>query len=459
MKNRNLTYIINSNNTFEKDKDIIFKNFLKKILFGVIMSIIVSVSLLLLPVPKDIQAQKAESEMEEEMCISYNKAEKLISITCKYADFEDVIREIRDPEILKMKTKTKTTTNNTNTNTSNNSNNKTWLLNSGLKIEENALLDINSNDVTWLKIIPTKKSPNAIEVDGSLKVDSVKITSWNHKTNDYVYFSDAVKYDELQYKEELRPYIKINSKATGPTIIQNSELAYLGYSCSGCGGITFNGGENSILKNNDIHHIYKGFYSKGMKHMLIEGNHVYGNDRYGIDPHTGTYNMTIKNNTVYENGYSGIICSLDCYNIIIEDNEVYNNGNNGTGRGIAFSINMFDSVARNNYIHQQNIGIGINGESHSNKIHNNIISDSKYAGIDTSEMSFNNKIHNNTIINATNGIVVKTGASDNIFHNNKIINATENGIVHLKEDSKTKTKTDGNKFKNNKVMKSKGNAN
>jgi parallel beta-helix repeat protein len=87
--------------------------------------------------------------------------------------------------------------------------------------------------------------------------------------------------------------------------------------------------------------------------MLIEGNHVYGNERYGIDPHTGTHNMTIRNNTVYDNGYSGIICSLDCYNIMIEDNEVYNNGNNGKGRGIAFSINMFDSVARNNYVHHQ----------------------------------------------------------------------------------------------------------
>ena len=144
----------------------------------------------------NIQAQEEESEIEEEMCISYNKAEKLISITCKYTDFEDVTREITDSEILKMETKTKTTTNNTNNNSKNN-NDKTWLLNAGLKVEENALLVINSNDVTWLKIIPSKKYPNAIEVDGSLKVDSVKITSWNPKTNDHVYFSDAVKYDEL----------------------------------------------------------------------------------------------------------------------------------------------------------------------------------------------------------------------------------------------------------------------
>jgi hypothetical protein len=396
----------------------------------------------------EVQAQKEESDIveeEEEKCISYSKLENIISITCKYADFAEVSRQITDPNILKAQTIT---------DTSNNNNQKVWLLYSGLKVEKNAELDINLDDVSWLKIIPSKNKPNAIEVDGSLKVDSVKITSWNPKTNDYVYFSDAVKYDELQYKKELRPYIKVNSKATGPTIIQNSELAYLGYSCSGCGGVTFNGGESSILKNNDIHHIYKGFYSKEMGYMLIEGNRVYGNDKYGIDPHTGTHDMTIRNNTVYDNGNSGIICSLDCYNIIIEDNEVYNNGINGTGRGIAFSINMFDSIARNNYVHHQNIGIGINGESHDNKVYNNKISNSK-VGIDTSEKSSNNNVYNNTIMNSINGIVVKTSASDNTFEFNKIVNATESGILNVEGDSGTF----GNTFENNKLINSKVNTN
>ncbi|MGE5633700.1 MAG: right-handed parallel beta-helix repeat-containing protein, partial [Deltaproteobacteria bacterium] len=386
-------------------------------------------------------------EEKEEKCISYNKSEKLISITCKHADFADVSRQITDPNILKRESAITTTSN-----TSNDNNEKVWLLYAGLKVEKNALLDINSNDVSWLKIIPAKKSPNAIIVDGSLKVDSVKITSWNPQTNDYVYFSDAVKYDELQYEKELRPYIKVNSDATGPTIIQNSELAYLGYSCSGCGGVTFNGGEYSILKN-DIHHIYKGFYSKGMGYMLIERNNVYGNEKYGIDPHTGTHDMIIKNNTVYDNGNSGIICSLDCYNITIEDNEVYNNGINGTGRGIAFSINMHDSVARNNYVHHQNKCIGISGESHGNEVYNNKVSDCK-VGIDISEKSSNNNIYNNTIMNSINGIVVTADASDNTFHFNKIVNATESGILNVKGDTGTVV---GNTFENNKLINSKVN--
>ena len=395
----------------------------------------------------EVQTQKTESEIKEkEKCISYNKSEKLISITCKYADFADVSRQITDPKILKLET-----TITTNTNTSDN-NKKIWLLNAGLKVEKNAILDINSDDVTWLKIIPTKKSPNPITVEGALKVDSVKITSWNPKISDYVKFSEKAKEDASIYTMIPRPYIKIEETATGPTEITNSELAYLGYSCSGCGGVTFNGGENSILKNNDIHHIYKGFYSKEMGYMLIEGNRVYGNERYGIDPHTGTHHMTIKNNTVYNNGYSGIICSLDCYSIIIEDNEVYNNGNTGKGRGIAFSINMYDSVARNNYVHHQNQCIGISGESHDNKVYHNKVSDCK-VGIDTSEKSSNNNIYNNTIMNSIDGIVVKMGASDNTFHFNKIVNATESGILNIKGDPGTV----GNTFENNKIINSKVN--
>jgi hypothetical protein len=54
----------------------------------------------------EVQAQKVESEKEEkEMCISYNKSEKLISITCNHANFADVSRQITDPNILKNESK------------------------------------------------------------------------------------------------------------------------------------------------------------------------------------------------------------------------------------------------------------------------------------------------------------------------------------------------------------------
>lgn len=72
----------------------VWAKYLRKMLFLVFASAIFSISLLLSPMPKAIEAQKAESEIEVEMCISYNKSQKLISITCKYADFADITRVI-----------------------------------------------------------------------------------------------------------------------------------------------------------------------------------------------------------------------------------------------------------------------------------------------------------------------------------------------------------------------------
>lgn len=380
----------------------------------------------------------------ENSCVSYNSKENEISISCKYANFIDIEDELQNQTILYREF----------TNTTNSFNEKNWILNAGIRVEKDAILNIDSDDVTWLKIIPSKNTSNAIEVDGSLKVDSVKITSWNPETDDYVKFPKDAKYEDAVSAEEiytsvLRPYIKVNTDATGPTIIQNSELAYLGdcslkidNGCSGAtGGVTFNGGKYSILKNNDIHHIFKGFYSKGMGYMLIEGNRVYENEIYGIDPHTGTHDMIIKDNIVYNNGHIGIICSLDCYNIIIEGNEVYNH----PSTGIMFSRNMYDSIARNNYVHDEKKCIFVS-DSHNNEIYNNTVSNCD-TGILIHNFAKENKVYNNNIIKPEKGINVKTGASSNQFYSNNIVDAEEIPISIKKKD-----KTNNNIFEKNSII-------
>jgi len=380
----------------------------------------------------------------ENSCVSYNSKENEISISCKYTNFIDIEEEFQNQTILYRESTT----------TTNSLNEKNWILNAGIRVEKDATLNIDSDDVTWLKIVPSKNTSNAIEVDGSLKVDSVKITSWNPETDDYVKFPKDAKYEDAISAEEiytsiLRPYIKINTDATGPTIIQNSELAYLGdcslkinNGCSGAtGGVTFNGGKYSILKNNDIHHIFKGFYSKGMGYMLIEGNRVYENEIYGIDPHTGTHDMIIKDNIVYNNGHIGIICSLDCYNIIIEGNEVYNH----PSTGIMFSRNMYDSIARNNYVHDEKKCIFVS-DSHNNEIYNNTVSNCD-TGILVHNFATENKVYNNNIIKPEKGINVKTGASSNQFYSNNIVDAEEIPISIKKSD-----KTNNNIFEKNSII-------
>ena len=59
----------------------------------------------------------------------------------------------------------------------------------------------------------------------------------------------------------------------GITDITNSELAYLGYEGGVNGGpvvgITYFGGAGSIIKNNDIHNLYFGFYSNGVGKVVV----------------------------------------------------------------------------------------------------------------------------------------------------------------------------------------------
>src|ERR687895_641726 len=354
-------------------------------------------------------------------CITYDPSTKIITVTCNSATLTNIDNQLNDNTILDKEQ----------------SNNGVWLLNAGIIVADKATLYINSTDTTWLKINADGDAANGIDVYGNLRIDSVKITSWNPKTNDYA-------------KNNVdgtipRPYIMVEGEATGTTDITNSELAYLGYEGDyKTPGLRYNGGDGSILKGNHIHHLKTGFYSDGVGGIIIEGNHVHDNAVYGLDPHTGTHDMIIRNNVVHNNGEEGIICSLDCYNITIEGNEAYNNAD----AGIMFSRNMYNSVARNNYVHDEVKGIFVSA-SNNNEIYNNTVSDSG-DGIYLKSESSKNNIYDNTIINATsNGILVNTGASDNTFSSNTIINATELGIDVEDSDSVN------NKFEKNNLINSK----
>jgi parallel beta-helix repeat protein len=88
-----------------------------------------------------------------------------------------------------------------------------------------------------------------------------------------------------------------------------------------------------------------------------------------------------------------------------------------------FRRNMFDSIARNNVVSNEDNGIVIS-ESDNNEVYNNVISDSG-SGIDIDEDSFENVVYNNTIINIPDPSEVlhlRDGASEqNTLHSNTLI--------------------------------------
>ena len=101
-------------------------------------------------------------------------------------------------------------------------------------VTQNATLHINSSDSSWLKIISDGETAYPIHVSGSLKIDSVKLTSWNPNTNNYTTSEDSHRNGEDVQIGTPRPYIVVEEDATGTTDITNS--AYLGYE-SGYGGV------------------------------------------------------------------------------------------------------------------------------------------------------------------------------------------------------------------------------
>ena len=423
--------------------------------------------------PNETKLVSKDISPNHSQCVEYESGQKLIHVRCKSMHLTDIRNHLNNTNILGIQ-------NNNDGPVSSFKNEKVWILEAGIVVEKEGSLIIDSSDTSWLKITSTptlqpKKTsdnvtdkeksddsspqeqtqidadieninssktegndmvvvsknngnnPNGIHVHGSLKIDSVKITSWDPEKNDVIKFDYGKRPGEEHTKSdydtaEPRAFIRISKEATGTTNITNSELAYLGYSCSRCSGLSYYGGEGSVIKDNNIHHLLKGFYSKNAGYLTIDSNKFHDNYLYGIDPHTGSHDLAISDNLVYNNNASGIICSKHCYNILIEGNDVYNNV--GAGGGIVFSINTTKSVAKNNNVHDQPRCVSFSRASDHNAVYNNTISNCKigvYLGNSSS-----NSIYDNKIDGIEDAIVIQNAG--NMIYNNNISEA-ENGIV------------------------------
>jgi mannuronan 5-epimerase len=359
----------------------------------------------------------SSSQNSASSCIRLDSNESVITITCKnVVRLTDIDKQLKNSEVLQKETR--------GSRGAAAASAKVWLLNAGLRIEKGSTLIIDSKDTKWLKIIADGTAAHGIIVHGSLKIDSVKVTSWNPNTNNYATTENSKRVGKETVAGNPRPYISVEKDATGTTDITNSEIAYLGYEGgfgAGRTGIRYDGGNNSRIQGNDIHDLWFGFYSVRVDGIVIENNQIHHNGFYGVDPHTGTHDMVIRNNTVHDNGSTAIICSLDCHSIIIEGNTVYNGKS-----GIAFTRNVRDSVANNNHVYDMTRCISVSA-SHNNEVHSNTVSNCDN-GIYLLAGSSNNKIHDNKVRDSVKGILVNTNATDNTISANTITNATEDGI-------------------------------
>jgi poly(beta-D-mannuronate) C5 epimerase len=366
-----------------------------------------------LSISSDEQQIRPAYALPESGCITYDATTLTITVSCSSpVSLTDIYEQLGGAE---NKALYKDPDNNDGV----------WLLNANVTILAGSTLNIDSSkDTTWLKIVADGTIAYPIEVFGGLKIDSVKVTSWNPETNDYAQsYGSRETSGKITHPGAPRPYIRVEKEATGTTDITNSEIAYLGYEGgwgTGTSGIHYHlAGHGSVIRNNDIHHLYFGFYSVGVGGMVIENNKVHDMGHYGIDPHTGTHDMVIRNNTVYGNNGTAIICSQDCYKILFEKNVVYNNN----GAGIAFSRNVTNSIAKDNNIYDQSRAIHVS-QSHNNEVYNNTISNAKSAIAVISNSSANN-VHDNNIRDSSSPLRIDPGLDQvNRIYSNNIENSS-----------------------------------
>src|SRR5215472_14904903 len=331
----------------------------------------------------------SRSSISSVSCINYNPSTITITVSCTSSRLTDIDNKIHDASILARQSPT-----------------GVWLLNANLVIAKGATFHIDPTDTKWLKISSKVTSAKiapayTIDVHGSLKINSVKVTSWNPTTNYYA-ITNGSRWGQVGAGVYIfgspRPSIVVENNATGTTDITNSEIAYLGYEegkHKGGSGISYyGGGDGSIIRNNDIHHVYFGLYTSGVGHMIIENNIIRNSGHYGLDPHTGTHDMIISNNAVYDEP-TGVYVSQS------HNNQIYANTISNCGTGIYInSGSTSNKIYSNTLMNSRDHAIVINGGSNANTLYSNNIASTNKKGLEIIQdaTSKNNIYSNNQIL-------------------------------------------------------------
>ncbi|HXG06956.1 MAG TPA: right-handed parallel beta-helix repeat-containing protein [Nitrososphaera sp.] len=216
-----------------------------------------------------------------------------------------------------------------------------------------------------------------------------------------------------------RPYIIV---IYGQLDVIGSTIKHLGYSLGGLSdtryahaALEYHGARNFVIANSTIAYNYYGFYSEESSNFRIVDNKVYGQSRYGLDPHTWSVDFIIDSNHVHDNGNQGIICSLYCANVTITNNIVEYNVE---GIGLHWLTNS--SRVENNIVqYNEKYGIFVQKQSYNNTIQNNIVVGNRY-GVGLLEGSTGNTVVNNIIVdNAIDRFLIDQDSTENTIQDNK----------------------------------------
>ncbi len=291
-----------------------------------------------------------------------------------------------------------------------------YIVSRPIVIGSKATIAISGDRVLLESPLQEDSVPAYLEIRGKGIIANSTVTSW-----------DPVTLRPAIDPYVPRPYIVI---IDGHLDVMNSEIKHLGYSLGGLAdtryahaALEYYGAKDFVIANSTIAFNYYGFYSEDSSNFKIVNNKVYGQTRYGLDPHTWSVDFVIDSNHVHDNGNQGIICSLYCSNVTITNNLVEYNVE---GIGLHWLTNS--SRIENNIVqYNEKYGIFIQKQSYNNTVQNNIVIGNKY-GIGLLEGSTGNTVVNNTIVdNAIDRFMMEPDSTANTVMANRFYYKEEGG--------------------------------
>ena len=201
-------------------------------------------------------------------CVQYEPQNRTIALLCGGANLHDISDNLGPIGALTLESK------------------GVWVLNANLVIGNSAILYMNSTNAIWLKINSTNnennKNPYHIHVLGDMKVDGVRISSWDFMSQNYSSLKKSLP----------RPYITILPDSTGNVTIMNGEITHLGYNSPLREGLSFNGGSVSLV--NDTIHDNFAILSDNTN-LTSQNNKLYGNTHNTIEIKNSKSGTTTNN--------------------------------------------------------------------------------------------------------------------------------------------------------------------
>lgn len=312
-----------------------------------------------------------------------------------------------------------------------------WLLKHNLIIPSGTSLTIQGSEIrqvllksdadgfVWLKAL-----------GGNLTIQDVCISSWDAQAG-----AVDTNYDDG------RAFILARDGAT--MRIHRSSISYLGYQENESYGLAWRLPQtHGELTDSTLSYNFYGMYTYEVSDMLIRGNEVHHNIRYGIDPHTRSNRLRIEGNSAHHNGKQGIILAEACEDGIIRNNVTYANGIHGivvyqqSNRAVVEGnhsydnanqgININDSddaIVRNNYVHGNRLdGIGIGQHAAGTTVVGNTVEANVRDGITIYSDASGTAVDGNTVRdNGRYGIYAKS--SGNQVHDNRVTNNGKQDIL------------------------------